>query len=577
MSNAGDARLGSALAWPRAEGTALALHSVSLLTVTTLFTLFLLRALDDNRLTSWQWAFAAEDALPLLLLLVMAVLLAYALAHLGARLRRPALVLFASAFGAAALFWSEPEVIVDAARYFTQAKHVELYGIAYFLKAWGGEIPAWTDLPLVPLLYGVIFSVLGEERIYIQAWTSVLFAATAALTCQIGRMLWGGAVGLAAGALLLGMPYLLTQVPLTLTDVPTMFFLTLAVWATLAALRSGGPVRLALASVAIALAFCSKYSAWLMLSVLPVVVLAEWRAEPDRVLRRAGAIAVLSVLLIGLALLPMAELIGAQLALLREFQVPGLRRWEESLVSTFLFQIHPFITIAALASLYLAWRARDGRYAIIAWLPLLMLMLGVRRARYLLPMFPMLALMAAYGLRAIRSAELRRHVVACVMASSLAVTLFGFLPFLQRASAANLKHAGAYLDTLSDGWIEVVALPQVDAPVNPAISVPLLDLYTGKRLVSTAAQGPPPPAELARSPLRFTWEHRNPAYYRAPAHDSRMLPVAVIASDATASLPPWLAHRLAGHRLAREFTASEDVFGYRTFVSVYLPVAAGGR
>lgn len=559
---------------PGPAGNALSRHALSLLTVATLFTLFFLRSLDDNRLTSWQWAFAAEDALPFALLLAAAVLFAYAAAFAGSRLRRPTVALFASAFGAAALLWSEPEVIVDAARYFTQAKQAEVNGIAYFLRAWGGEIPAWTDLPLVPLLFGAIFGLLGEERVYIQAGTSLLFAGTAVLTYRLGRELWSEAVGLAAGALLLGMPYLLVQVPLMLVDVPTMFFVTFAVWATLAAVRRGGTARLALASVAIALAVCTKYSAWLMLSVLPVVALAEWRARPDAVLRRAGAIAAVAVLLAGLALVPMAEVIGAQLALLRDYQAPGFGRWEESFVSTFLFQIHPFITLAAVVSLALAWRARDGRYAIVAWLPLLMLALGVRRARYLVPMLPMLALMAAYGLQAIRGVELRRHAVLCVVASSLAIALFGFLPFLLGASAANLKHAGAYLDTLDDESIEVVTLPQVHASVNPAISVPLLDLHTGKRLVSGAASGVPPLAEHARSPLRFTWEYRSPAYYRARAEDTRMLPVAVIASDETASLPPWLAQRLARHRPAREFVDSENVFGYRTLVSVYLPTSS---
>lgn len=572
--NAGDTFLENTVTLPPAAATALSLHAVSLLTVATLFTLFFLRTLDDNRLTSWRWAFAPQDALSFALLLAIAVLIAHAAGFSGARLRQPGFVLFAGAFSAAGLLWSEPEVIVDAARYFTQAKHVEVYGIARFLEAWGGEIPAWTDLPLVPLLYGMIFRWFGEERLYIQIFTSLLFAGTAVLTYWIGRTLWNEAVGLAAGALLLGMPYLLIQVPLMLVDVPAMFFVTLAVWATLEAVQRGGLARFAFASVAIALAFCTKYSAWLMLSVLPFVVLAEWRAEPATLLRRAGAIGFGALLLAGLALLPVAEVIGAQLTLLREFQAPALRRWEESFASTFLFQIHPFIAFAALASLAFAWRARDRRFAIVAWLPLLMLALGVRRARYLVPLFPMLALMAAYGLQVLRSAELRRHAVLCVIASSLVVALFGFLPFLQRASAANLMHAGAYLDSLEHERVEVVTLPQIHALVNPAIAVPLLDLHTGKRLVAGAAPGPPPAASVSHSPLRFTWEYRNPSYYRTPAQDDRALPVAVVASEDTAILPRWLAERLAGHRPAREFAESENVFGYRTFVRIYLPASA---
>lgn len=548
----------------------------SLLTVATMLTLFVLRPLDDNSLTSWHWVFARADGGRLLLWLVLAVLLAHLAGASPIRWLRPGPLLVASAFGVAALLWPTPEVIVDAARHFGQAKGVGAHGAASLPQTWGAEIPAWTDLPLVPVLFGVVFTLFGEERLYLQAFNSLLFAGTVLLTWQIGRALWQEQVGLIAAALLLGMPYLLVQVPLTLTDVPTMFFLTLATFATLTALRHGGRLRIALAAVAIALAFFTKYSAWLMLTIVPVLAFAEARGRAREVGRRAAAIAGGALLLIGPALLLMTEVIGTQLALLREFQAPALGRWSESLASTFFFQIHPFIAIAAMASLWFAWRARDGRYAVVAWLPLLVLALGVRRARYLVPVLPMLALMAAYGLQAIHSAVLRRHVVLCVVATSLAVVFCGYLPFLQRNSAANLQAAGAYLNSLDSEAVEVVALPQRHARLNPEIAVPLLDLHTGKRLVAQAAQVPPPP-EVAHLPLRFTWEYRHPAFYAARSRDPGALPVAVVAGEGAMDLPSWLVQRLAHYRLAREFAVSENVFGYQTLVSVYLPDATHGN
>ena len=51
----------------------------------------------------------------------------------------------------------------------------------------------------------------------------------------------------------------------------------------------------------------------------------------------------------------------------------------------------------------------------------------------------MLALLAAYGLQAIPARAVRSHVVRCVVATSLAVVFCGYLPFLQRTSAANLQ------------------------------------------------------------------------------------------------------------------------------------------
>lgn len=548
----------------------------SLLTLGTMLTLFVLRSLDDNRLTSWQWVFAPADGARLVLWLVLAVLFAHLAGAFPLRWLQQGFVLAAGAFGVSTLLWPTPEVILDAARHFGQAKSVGLHAPASLLQAWGAEIPAWTDLPLVPMLYGSVFALFGEERLYLQVLNSLLYAGTVLLTWQIGRALWREEVGLVAAALLLGMPYLLVQVPLTLADVPTMFFVTLATFATLGALRHGGWLRIAAAAAAIALAFFAKYSAWLMLTILPVLALVEARGRAAQVARRAAAIAGGTAALVVPVLLSMSALIGAQLALLRDFQVPALGGWSESLVSTFLFQSHPFIALAAAASLWLAWRARDGRYAVIAWLPLLMLALGMRRARYLLPVMPMLALMAAYGLQAIGAAVVRRHVVRCVVASSLAIVFCGFAPFLQRNSAANLQTAGAYLDSLDSEAIEVVALPQRAARVNPAIVVPLLDLHTAKRLVADGAHGSPPP-ELASLPLRFTWEYRHPDFYADARRAPGALPVAVVAGEHASDLPPALAQRLARHRLARAFTVSENVFGYQTLVSVYLPEASHGR
>jgi len=574
--------LRAALSRPRwtsgVEIAPLAYVAVMLLSLAAFLTLFVFRALDDNRLTSWQWVFTDADVFRMVLFLVIGLFLAYVLVKAPFSVRRPLSLLFVSSFAAGAMMWGEPEVIVDASRYFTQAKHVELYGLGYFFKEWGGQIAAWSDLPLVPLLYGLIFSLLGEDRIFIQVFTTLLFSGTVVLTYLIGKTLWDEAVGFGAGLLMLGMPYLLVQVPLMLVDVPTMFFVTLAVFATLQALRRGGVGWLALAAAAVALAFWTKYSAWLLLSVLPVVFLVELRAGPRPVFRRAAALAVASTILIAPMLLLKFDVIAGQLELLQGYQAPGLKRWGESLTSTFLFQIHPFITCAALFSVYAAFKHRDFRYAIVLWLPLLMLLLEIKRIRYLLPVFPMLALMAAYGLREVRDAEVRKYIVLCIVASSMVLTTLGFLPFMQQTSAVNLKHAGAYLDSLEVDRVEVITLPQVHAAINPAVSVPLLDLFTAKRLVYHHDAALAPVGErLNESALRFTWEYKNPEYYGAGTLGLGAEAVVVIAGDDAQPLPVSLGQRLRDYSLSREFMASENIFGYRTIVRVYLPAQNARR
>src|SRR5512143_1875911 len=423
-----------------------------------LVALFLGRASDDNSLFSWAWAFRNGASL-----VYLALVAGLCIAFFSARIPPPdnwhATFLFTLSFVAVLPFWSEPELIVDASRYFTQAKHLEVYGLGFFLREWGRTIQAWTDSPLVPLLYGLLFKAFGEHRFVIQLFTTTLFSLTTVITYLIGKTLWSRETGFSAGLLLLGIPYLLTQVPLMLVDVPTMFFLTLAVFMFVDAAGRGGRVRMTAAVAAIVLAALSKYSAWLMLSVL-VVALAVFAVggatlRDFRPARRGIVILLAAAALACLVLLFKSDIVIGQLALLRAYQKPGLDRWTESFRSTFLYQVHPFITLSALASVVVAARKRDIRFAVVCWLILLVLALGIRRIRYILPLFPMLTLMAGYGLQLIRREELKRFIVFGTAAASLSVGYFAYLPLAGSMSVTNLKHAGGFLNTLDVPEVEV--------------------------------------------------------------------------------------------------------------------------
>lgn len=547
---------------------------ISLLTIFTPIVLFVYRFLDDNRLTSWKWVFANVDAGRIFLILVPGIMLAYLISRISFFERSPTL-LFLSSFVIAAAFWSEPEVIVDTSRYFTQAKHLEMYGIGYFISEWGKDIVVWTDLPLVPFLYGLIFKFLGESRLYIQIFTTLLYSLTLVLTYMIGKTLWDEDTGFYAGLLLLGIPYLFTQVPLMLVDVPTMFFLTLSIFTFIKALSQGGLKMTAISSVALFLAFFSKYSTWLMLSVLAVIFVVYLRTEAKTTIKRAGAIALVSFLLIGGAIIFKYDVVSEQIRLLINYQRPGLRRWGESFTSTFLFQIHPFITVAALYSLYVAFRKRDLKYMIVSYLILLVVLFQIKRIRYIIPLFPMLALMASYGLREIRSRDIRKFIVFCIITSSLVFAHSAYLPFLQRISTINLKNAGQFLNSLDVDDIEVFTLPLKRSVVNPAAAVPVLDLFTDKRILydykRNMSFGPRlSKRRLQKSSLRFTWEYKNPVYYAdSRKYRGEPMAVVVISEDPLQTLPACIEAVKRKYPGSKVFKISTGVFRYRTIVTVY--------
>lgn len=527
--------------------------------------LHLARAADTNTFTSWRWVFpggAVLEAMPLLLAAML-------VAHLAWRVSLPARAhtMLAAALPAAAVLplWSEPEAILDASRYFLQAKALAVHGVPHFLREWGRGIDAWTDLPLVPFLYGLVFSLLGESRTAIQALNTILFGLTALLTCRIGRHLWDEETGLHAALLLAGIPFLLVQVPLLLVDVATMFFLTLAIWTFLSALRRGGAPRVLACALAVSAASLSKYSAWPMLLVVLAVCVAVQPA-PERRAARARALAVLlaTAAILAPILALRADVLHDQLRLLLGYQWAGLARWREGLLSTFLFQAHPFLAGLAIVGAVRAARARDARFLVAASSVALVLLLRIERARYVVPLLPLFVLMASRGLAELGDRRSRRLVALGIVATSLVVAYRGYLPFLRGTSLANLARAGAYLDATDGAGLEVYALPQRSSSGSTFAVIPLLDYYTARPIVSPQAwpvhgEG----AATRTSSLRFTWELRAPAFYAGPIARGHA-PVVVISDGPPAELPG-----VTPSREPVRFDATSGVFKFQTVVSVY--------
>jgi hypothetical protein len=311
-----------------------------------------------------------------------------------------------------------------------------------------------------------------------------------------------------------------------------------------------------------------------MLSVLGVVLIvyAVGRAgsKDRRPILRGVVILLMAAAVSGAILLLKFDVVSEQVRLLREYQQPGLDRWGESFVSTFLFQTHPFIAASALASLVVAFRKRDVSYVIICWLVLLVVLFNIRRIRYIVPIFPMLTLMAGYGLQVIKRDELRRFILFSTVTTSLVIGIFAFLPLAESMSVANLKHAGEHLNTLDAGEIEVITLFSKEPAVNPAVAVPLLDLFTNKQIqYHYRPEGFPPREEIERSSLRFTWAYRNPAYYIAKPDAILNIPVIVISDPSNGPLPKFVAQRIKGYRLSEAFITSEKIFRYNVGVRIY--------
>jgi hypothetical protein len=311
-----------------------------------------------------------------------------------------------------------------------------------------------------------------------------------------------------------------------------------------------------------------------MLSVLPIIVfvfmLRSEEPEKKTILVRAAVIFSVALLILGFFILFEYDVIREQLRLLVSYQKPALKGWEESFFSTFLFQVHPFVTVFAFVSVYAAFKRKDGKYVIILWLVLLVVLLQIRRIRYIIMVFPLLALMASYGLRSVMRMEARIITVLCALVSSLVIALIAYLPFLQGLSMANLKKAGEFLDTRSSSHIEVHVIQPEDPAGSLRVAVPIMDLFTRKTVIVDERNPVGRHTEAARlSPLRFTWEFKEPSYYRNAGIITDIDTVAVISDSAGEQLPSYLDARLSGFQCAQSFDDYEGIFRFRTSVRIY--------
>lgn len=533
--------------------------------------LYVLRFLDDNTLTSWKWVFGSTRFGPAYLAVITAVLVAY---PLSLRIRVEEWGRYAVPILPAVLVLALrdiPELMLDASRYFLQAKYLAVYGPGPFLRDWGHSVEAWTDLPAVPFIYGMVFRTMGEDRLWIQIANSLVMGGSAWLVYRLGRRLWTVEAGTYAGLLVSAMPFLLLQGPLMMVDIYAMFFLLLALYLFEGTLRVPGRFRVLAGSCAVALMLLSKYSMALMLPVL----LLLWLGRRDRVMPGGflrGFLMILSGLLLTALFIAFKwDVVRPQLMLLRDFQWSGLGRWKESHVSTFLFQIHPLIVPLALFGMFGAMKERDGRLLFAAWIPVMAYGLGVERSRYLLPLFPLLALAAGYGISRFRDVGLKRMMAFSITGTACVLLVTAYQPFVNGDSASNLRDAARYLDGLPSSRIYVYALPQSESSGNTTASVALLDLFSVKELRLMAGGGGAGDDEsrFRLSPLRFTWRLDHPLFYRSAGELPAGGPVAVVSDQTLEEALPELAKQLSPRTLTRQFLRQSTPFRYKTLVTVF--------
>jgi len=152
-----------------------------------------------------------------------------------------------------------------------------------------------------------------------------------------------------------------------------------------------------------------------------------------------------------------------------------------------------------------------------------------------------------------------------------------YRPFLGSTSLANLQRAGAFLDSRDErGAARVYATHRGEPLINPSVAVPLLDLFTSRRIFYRGDGPTPPPEKIEKSAYRFSWEYRNPAYYELPGEpQTEETALVVIAGDLDDALPGELRAEVRDYPKPEVFDRSA-VFRFKTLATVFLSGSEAG-
>jgi len=448
--------------------------------------------LDDNTdLFGWYWISRyyerALDPLRLVIGFFASATIAFAVSSIQIRFRNShyLLVIFGLSLFIIIPFWMVPEINPDMTRFFTQAKYLETHGVTAFIIDWGKDPRILYSQPSPSFIYGILFKFFGENRNVIQAFNTLLFGFGTIATFLLGKRLWNEHVGLYGSLFLMSLPHLIVQVPLMLVDSFSMCTLTIAMLGFLLAIKEFRVHWILMFLIFSIITLSSKLTIPVIFAFAIIaagLLYASRKKEYIHVILLFGLIA---AVLIPIFLFKY-ELLLIQLNRVINFSPLMGTTWPSPVYPISMFyQLTLPIVIMFLLSPLLALKRRDKRFIILlAWIIPIILISGGTRLRFLIPIYPAIALAAGYTIyELIRDIRLRRYLVGCIMLSSLTIG-FSYIPFMQSYADRNLMDAAAYVEEKGFEEIGIVTYYHPEIQHGSLVLHSIFDYYYSGNLKS---------------------------------------------------------------------------------------------
>ena len=272
-----------------------------------------------------------------------------------------------------------------------------------------------------PLLFQSVIAIgyeLHQGDWFARAAAIAFGALCVVATFELGRLLYGVRVGLIAASVLALMPYHVIVSRQVLLDGPQTFFTTVTLCTLIRFARSGRTLWLCATGAAMGLSVLAKEPSVIFCGA----VYAFFALSPEIRVRMRAALPSLAIMIITIAPYPLALLLSGQTGTGGNFLAWQLVRRPNHSLGFYLTEVPSSIGLAvcALAALSLLARIRGRRWTwretlVACWIgvPLAFLELWpVKGFQYLLPLAPVIAVLAAEGLSTVARAFAQTQQIA---------------------------------------------------------------------------------------------------------------------------------------------------------------------
>jgi 4-amino-4-deoxy-L-arabinose transferase-like glycosyltransferase len=290
--------------------------------------------------------------------------------------------------------------------------------------------------PLMFWLTAVNFRLFGINNYTAKFWSNAFVVGACLVTYLMGKRLFGGTAGLLAGVILAATPGVVTHGLQLRLDSSVMFFAALAVYAVLRAVEEDRPRWLLVVGLAGGLSILTKHVGGLHVAALTLLVLGlrrpRWLLHPYLF----GALALAAVLAV-----PWHVLMAVRHG--REFTGAY---FEQEMGSRLVFGAHIFRNVAENVGGVLVWsvpwwalglfavvrwrragaRERQGMVLALLWVAEVILTMSIPPrvySRYMMALYPAVALLAGFGLATLLPERWRTAAPAAILRLALLVLL----------------------------------------------------------------------------------------------------------------------------------------------------------